>query len=141
MLLPSATLVLLCLLVGTLPALTVGPVLDLATRAILSDGRMPQYSLAVWHGLNVPLLMSAAAFVGGLAIHAWLTHLGHPEGVLAPLFRRFDGKRAFTILQVRPGPRGGHVGAGHLFHAIADAAGVDRGRRHFAAASRDGRDD
>jgi multicomponent K+:H+ antiporter subunit A len=101
MLLPSATLVLLCLLVGTLPALTIGPVLDLATRAILSDGRMPQYSLAVWHGLNVPLLMSAAAFVGGLAIHAWLTHLGHPEGVLAPLFRRFDGKRAFTVLQVR----------------------------------------
>ncbi|HEY5755164.1 MAG TPA: monovalent cation/H+ antiporter subunit A [Steroidobacter sp.] len=101
MLLPSATLVLLCLLVGTLPALTIGPVLDLATRAILSDGRMPQYSLAVWHGLNMPLLMSALAFIGGLAIHAWLTRLGHPEGVLAPMFRRFDGKRAFTILQVR----------------------------------------
>jgi multicomponent K+:H+ antiporter subunit A len=101
MLLPSATLVLLCLLVGTLPALTIGPVLDLATRAILSDGRMPQYSLAVWHGLNMPLLMSALAFIGGLAIHAWLTRLGHPEGVLAPMFRRFDGKRAFAVLQVR----------------------------------------
>lgn len=101
MLLPSATLVLLCLLVGTMPALTVGPVLDLATRSILTDERMPQYSLAVWHGLNMPLMMSALAFLGGLAIHAWLTRLGHPEGVLTPLFRRFDGKRAFTILQVR----------------------------------------
>ncbi|WP_129780504.1 monovalent cation/H+ antiporter subunit A [Peristeroidobacter soli] len=101
MLLPSAMLVLACLLVGMLPGRTVGPVLDLATRAILSDGRVPKYSLAVWHGLNLPLLMSAAAFVGGLAIHAWLTRLGHPEGVLAPLFRRFDGKRAFTIVQIR----------------------------------------
>jgi multicomponent K+:H+ antiporter subunit A len=76
-------------------------VLDLATRAILSDGRMPAYSLKVWHGLNTPLLMSALAFIGGLVIHAWLTSRGHPEGVLTPLFRRFDGKRAFTILQVR----------------------------------------
>jgi multicomponent K+:H+ antiporter subunit A len=101
MLLPSATLVLLCLLVGMLPARTIGPVLELATRAILSDGSMPAYSLKVWHGLNMPLMMSAAAFIGGLAIHAWMTHLGHPEGVLKPLFRRFDGKRAFSVLQVR----------------------------------------
>lgn len=101
MLLPSATLVLLCLLVGILPGRTIGPVLDLATRAILSDGRVPVYSLKVWHGLNMPLMMSAAAFLGGLAIHAWLTRLGHPEGVLTPLFRRFDGKRAFSIVQVR----------------------------------------
>lgn len=101
MLLPSATLVLLCLLVGVLPGRTIGPVLDLATRAILADGSMPAYSLKVWHGLSTPLMMSAAAFIGGLAIHAWLTHLGHPEGVLTPLFRRFDGKRAFSVLQVR----------------------------------------
>ena len=100
MLLPSATLVLLCLLVGILPAITVGPVLDLATRAILSDGRMPEYSLAVWHGLNTPLMMSAAAFIGGLVIHGWLTRQGHPVGVLTPLFRRFDGKRAFAVTRV-----------------------------------------
>ncbi|HEY0681851.1 MAG TPA: monovalent cation/H+ antiporter subunit A [Steroidobacter sp.] len=100
MLLPSATLVLLCLLVGTLPGRTVGPVLDLATRSILGDAHMPSYSLKVWHGLNAPLLMSAAAFLGGLAIHAVLTRQGHPEGVLTPLFRRFDGKRAFAVYQI-----------------------------------------
>lgn len=101
MLLPSATLVLLCLLVGTMPARTIGPVLELATRSILTDERMPQYSLAVWHGFNMSLLMSALAFIGGVAIYVWLTRLGHPEGVLKPLFRRFDGKRAFAILHVR----------------------------------------
>jgi multicomponent K+:H+ antiporter subunit A len=100
MLLPSAMLVLACVLVGTLPGRTVGPVLRLATGAILGEERVPQYSLAVWHGLNTPLLMSLAAFAGGLAIHAWLTRLGHPPGVLAPLFRRFDGKRAFAVTRI-----------------------------------------
>jgi len=100
MLLPSAMLVLACLLVGMLPAITIGPVLELATRSILAGGVMPQYSLAVWHGLNTPLMMSAAAFIGGLAIHAWLTRLGHPVGVLAPMFKRFDGKRAFAVTRV-----------------------------------------
>jgi multicomponent K+:H+ antiporter subunit A len=100
MLLPSATLVLVCLLVGTLPGRTVGPVLHLATRSILGDELMPTYSLAVWHGLNTPLLMSAMAFLGGVVIHVVLTRRGHPIGVLTPLFRRFDGKRAFAVARV-----------------------------------------
>lgn len=100
MLLPSATLVLLCLLVGVVPARTVGPVLDLAARSILTNARMPEYSLAVWHGLNTPLVMSTLAFIGGLGVAAWLTRQGHPIGVLTPLFRRFDGKRAFAVARV-----------------------------------------
>ncbi|MBM0107048.1 monovalent cation/H+ antiporter subunit A [Steroidobacter sp. S1-65] len=100
MLLPSATLVLLCLLVGTLPGRTVGPMLDHATRSILGAERMPTYSLAVWHGLNTPLLMSAAAFIGGLTIYFWLTRKGHPIGALTPVFRRFDGKRAFHVSHI-----------------------------------------
>src|SRR5690606_5964851 len=55
--LPIEILVLLCVLVGTIPALTIGPLLDMAVRSVLGD-RTPAYSLAVWHGFTLPLLMS-----------------------------------------------------------------------------------
>ncbi|KAI5913016.1 hypothetical protein PA01_18495 [Azoarcus sp. PA01] len=64
MLLPSALLVLMCLLVGVFPAHTVGPFLKTATTAILGADA-PAYSLAVWHGFNLPVLMSFAALAGG----------------------------------------------------------------------------
>ncbi len=60
MLVPSALLVLACLLVGILPAITVGPFLETATQSILGPD-MPAYSLSVWHGLTMPLIMSMLA--------------------------------------------------------------------------------
>lgn len=68
---PVELLVVLCLLVGLLPALTVGPVLALAARDVVG-GPLPQYSLAIWHGLNLPLAMSAVALAGGTALYFWL---------------------------------------------------------------------
>jgi multicomponent K+:H+ antiporter subunit A len=72
---PVELLVLLCLLVGILPGLTVAPLLNLAAGAAYG-GELPPYSLAVWHGLNLPLLMSVVALVGGLAmyvgLHRWV---------------------------------------------------------------------
>jgi multicomponent K+:H+ antiporter subunit A len=68
---PVEILVLLCVAVGIVPTLTVGPILAPAARAALG-GQLPEYSLAIWHGLNLPLAMSAIATVGGLLLYAGL---------------------------------------------------------------------
>jgi multicomponent K+:H+ antiporter subunit A len=61
---PVEVLVVVCLVVGILPAITVGPLLAVAARATLG-GALPAYSLALWHGFNLALLMSAIALAAG----------------------------------------------------------------------------
>ncbi len=65
--LPVEILAGVCLLVGLLPGLTVALPLAAAAKASLG-GALPSYSLAIWHGFNLPLAMSAIALIGG----AWL---------------------------------------------------------------------
>jgi len=67
---PVEILVALCLLVGVLPALTVGPFLRSAAVAVLGFDDLPYYSLALWHGFNMPLLLSVLALAGGVAAYA-----------------------------------------------------------------------
>jgi multicomponent K+:H+ antiporter subunit A len=67
---PVEVLVVLCVAVGMLPALTVAPVLHAAAVGVLG-ARTPEYSLAVWHGINAPLLMSLGGMVGGVLLY-WL---------------------------------------------------------------------
>ena len=96
MLLPSGLLVAACVLVGILPELIVGPYLRAATDAILGADA-PAYSLAVWHGFNLPLAMSAAALIGGAILYRvflWRT------SETVPLLESIDGKRMFDWLQV-----------------------------------------
>ncbi|MEN9887089.1 MAG: hypothetical protein RL758_1667, partial [Pseudomonadota bacterium] len=69
--LPAILLVILCIAVGLLPALTFGPLVDVAARAVVA-GPLPDYHLALWHGFNLPLLMSVIALVAGIALYAWL---------------------------------------------------------------------
>ncbi|HEY9239601.1 MAG TPA: proton-conducting transporter membrane subunit, partial [Burkholderiaceae bacterium] len=81
---PVALLVFLCVAVGILPALTFGPLVHVATAAVLG-APPPAYDLAIWHGLNLPLLMSAAALGLGVAMYLLLQrrlnlHLHHPRG-------------------------------------------------------------
>ncbi|EIK51892.1 putative monovalent cation/H+ antiporter subunit A [Stutzerimonas stutzeri TS44] len=66
---PVEVLVLLCLLVGMFPAYTVAPLLASAVSASL-NGDAPQYSLAIWHGFNLPLVMSFVALAGGVLIYS-----------------------------------------------------------------------
>ncbi len=66
---PVEILVLLCLLVGMLPGYTVAPLLAAAVSASLV-GNVPEYSLAIWHGFSLPLLMSVVALVGGILIYS-----------------------------------------------------------------------
>ncbi|ACE84788.1 monovalent cation/H+ antiporter subunit A [Cellvibrio japonicus] len=69
MILPMAVLGLLCLLVGTLPNVTVAPFLEAASFAVLGSG-IPEYHIAIWHGVNLPLLMSVVALLGGLWLYS-----------------------------------------------------------------------
>jgi multicomponent K+:H+ antiporter subunit A len=65
---PVEVLVAICLLVGILPAQTVGPLLSVAVEGVL-QAKPPYYSLAIWHGLNAALLMSVIALVGGVLVY------------------------------------------------------------------------
>lgn len=101
MLLPSALLVLACLVVGMVPAQTIGPYLDMAARSVLGPD-MPSHSLAVWHGWNLPLIMSLAAMAGGVILYRMLGKYHHGTAVV-PLIDRFhlDGKLIFEFLLVK----------------------------------------
>jgi multicomponent K+:H+ antiporter subunit A len=61
---PVEILVALCLIVGVFPEYTVGDVLARASRVVLG-GHLPNYHLHIWHGFNLPLLMSFLALLGG----------------------------------------------------------------------------
>ena len=92
---PVEFLVLLCVLVGALPALVVGPLLAVAAAPVVG-GTLPDYSLSVWHGFNLPLLMSVIALVGGATFYFWLQRRFDLHTVdLTPLVARLDGKRKF----------------------------------------------
>jgi multicomponent K+:H+ antiporter subunit A len=71
---PIEILVALCLLVGIFPAYIVGDLLHIASAAVLAH-EAPVYSLSIWHGLNIPLLMSFLAMVGGITIYYNRRHL------------------------------------------------------------------
>lgn len=90
--LPVALLVVVCLVVGVLPAATFGPLVHVAAAAVL-QAPPPPYKLALWHGFNMPLLMSAIALLGGVALYFTLQrdnklHLHHPP--------RITGRLLFT---------------------------------------------
>ena len=68
---PVEFLVLLCLVVGVVPSLSVEPLLHSAIVALLGDNA-PEFDLTLWHGFNLPLMMSIAAFVVGVTLYVVL---------------------------------------------------------------------
>jgi multicomponent K+:H+ antiporter subunit A len=72
---PVEVLVVLCVAVGVAPTVFVGPLLHVASGAVLG-GPVPPFSLALWHGFNLPLAMSLVAMVGGLALYFQLQRGG-----------------------------------------------------------------
>jgi len=98
---PVELLVLACVVVGTLPAWSVGTVLALAALPVVG-GTLPAYSLAVWHGFNTPLLMSLAALAGGLLVYLrWAGAFKQRSARGAPLPGGLDGKRLFENVLAR----------------------------------------
>jgi multicomponent K+:H+ antiporter subunit A len=99
---PVALLVVICLVVGMLPAITFGPMVHVAATAVLGTAP-PEYHLAIWHGFNLPLLMSAIAVLGGIVFYFALQkkfnlHLHHPRGWTGRLLfaQANDGLFAFA---------------------------------------------
>ena len=90
---PIGFLALTCLLVGVLPAQVIGPSLHAAASSVLGAD-LPVYSLAVWHGVTTPLLMSIFAFAAGCLLFARLRHY-FAGCEVAPLIGRLSGKRIF----------------------------------------------
>ncbi|WP_370563650.1 monovalent cation/H+ antiporter subunit A [Luteimonas salinilitoris] len=89
---PVDILVVICLAVGIVPAWTVAPVLATAARGVLGDA-LPAYSLSVWHGFNLPLLMSIGSMVFGVALYFGLRRLFNLHAII----RRSLGHRLFRI--------------------------------------------
>ncbi len=95
---PVELLVLACLLVGVLPAATVGASLAAAARPVVG-GDLPAFSLAVWHGFNAPMVMSVLALAGGTLLYLLLGRAQQRGRLVdAPVMGRIDGQRVFEGL-------------------------------------------
>jgi multicomponent K+:H+ antiporter subunit A len=71
---PVDLLVLICLAVGIIPMIVVAPILEVAVAGSL-QAAPPEYSLAIWHGFNIPLKMSIIALVLGVVVYIFRERL------------------------------------------------------------------
>ncbi len=70
---PVILLVLVCIAVGLMPSLLAEPLVRATSAAILVPTQtMPDFHLALWHGFNLPLLMSLIAVLGGVYVYSTL---------------------------------------------------------------------
>jgi len=102
MLFPVAVLVLLCLVVGVAPEASLQPMLTDAVRAVLGE-QTPHFNLAIWHGVNLPLVLSGFALAGGVWFYVVLRHRhAFSTGHETPMLHRFSGAQAFetTLLHL-----------------------------------------
>jgi multicomponent K+:H+ antiporter subunit A len=99
---PVEFLVLVCLLVGIAPGPTIEPVLTMAVASVLGT-QTPDFDLQIWHGFNLPLMMSIAALAGGILLYVLLRrYYALATRDQAPVLRRFSGAQAYetTILRL-----------------------------------------
>ncbi len=96
---PIEILVLICLLVGIIPGIAIGPYLGAAVLSVLGADT-PYYSLAVWHGFTTPLLMSMGALAGGILLYLALQRYLAKGIDGPPLIRDLIGPRTFERLLI-----------------------------------------
>lgn len=109
MLAGPAVLALLALIFGVAPALPASLILDAAISA--SVGSPVATKLALWHGINMPLMLSAASLiVGAVLVHQWpqlqarlqrLNNTGARRGPEAGYFGFMQGLAQFANWQTR----------------------------------------
>jgi multicomponent K+:H+ antiporter subunit A len=118
MLVPVGILAVLCLLVGVVPDAVIGPVLAVSARPAVG-GRLPEYTLAVWHGVNLPLVMSMLALGTGVVFYAWIQRIVRLHE-LVHLPR--GGRQVFDALlgwvTARAGWLTGRLGGGRLQYSL-----------------------
>jgi multicomponent K+:H+ antiporter subunit A len=94
MLVPVEVLVLICLIVGVAPAVSIGPILETASRSMLG-GAVPEYSLKIWHGFTPALLMSGLALAGGIVLYLAARVLQRREAPRRRPFSMLAGSKVF----------------------------------------------
>jgi multicomponent K+:H+ antiporter subunit A len=72
---PVLLLVGVCIAVGLMPMLIAGPLVRAVATTVLG-APPPAFELALWHGFNVPLLMSGLAVAGGVGLYALMQRGG-----------------------------------------------------------------
>jgi len=97
--LPVLLLVMICLVVGVAPGRTVGPYLHSAVVSVLGSDT-PPYSLAVWHGVTLPLLMSVIALAAGALLYVFLRSYLSASEEGPPYIRLLKGQRIFERVMV-----------------------------------------
>ncbi|MBJ9984132.1 monovalent cation/H+ antiporter subunit A [Acinetobacter sp. S40] len=94
--LPATLLAILCILVGIIPALLVENIVNSATRASLAIPEFVGVHLAIWHGVNLPLIMSIIALIGGALFYFALAKNGRIRRIdLDPYLGNLQGKILF----------------------------------------------
>ncbi|MFH7805584.1 monovalent cation/H+ antiporter subunit A [Acinetobacter sp. BSP-53] len=95
---PAILLAVLCILVGLVPALLVENIVNSTARA---STQMPDFAgshLAIWHGFNLPLLMSIVALLGGVIFYFSLAKGGRIREIdLDPILGKFQGRVLFDL--------------------------------------------
>jgi multicomponent K+:H+ antiporter subunit A len=91
---PVDILVVLCLGVGMAPMFLVGPILSVAVAGSLQV-IPPQFSLAIWHGFSLPLLMSFIAMSLGITVYYFREKLFRWHDINLP---RLDARVMFNAL-------------------------------------------
>ena len=92
---PVALLAGLCVVVGVAPAATMGPLVYSAAAAMLGTPP-PDYPLAIWHGFNLALLLSATALAGGALLYFAVQRRQRLHGLESEgWFGRFNGAGLF----------------------------------------------
>ncbi len=95
---PAILLAVLCILVGLVPALLVENIVNSTARA---STQLPDFAgthLAIWHGFNLPLLMSIVALLGGIIFYFALAKGGRIREIdLDPLLGKFQGRVLFDL--------------------------------------------
>src|SRR5690606_31433061 len=77
---------------------TIGPFLHTAVISVLGD-ETPYYSLSVWHGFTMPLLMSIIALLGGVILYFLIRNFARQiDG--PPFVRHLKGQRIFERIMV-----------------------------------------
>src|SRR5690606_26032931 len=92
---PIGCLAILCIIVGVLPGVTMGPRLNAAATAVLGTAA-PSFRLSVWHGITPALIMSVLALGFGILLYVVLRR--RLLQLRRPPFGPINGKLVFERL-------------------------------------------
>lgn len=96
--LPATLLAIACILVGVAPAFFAENIVNYVTQAVTLNSQFNTH-LAIWHGVNLPLMMSIVALIGGLLFYFALAKNGRLRTIkLENYMGKWQGKPAFEWL-------------------------------------------